>query len=67
MQLGESRSATGDDGLHVPFNNRPATPLKSKVWLSCINFCHDFAMTGNATTVGGNARFSPAKLFFRLS
>jgi hypothetical protein len=40
MQFGESPSGTGDDGLHAPFYNRPATPLKSKVWLYCIKSCH---------------------------
>jgi hypothetical protein len=38
MQLCESPSGTGDDGLHAPFYNRPTTLLKSKVWLYCINF-----------------------------
>jgi hypothetical protein len=40
MQFGESPSGTGDDGLHAPFYNRTATPLKSKVWLYCIKSCH---------------------------
>jgi hypothetical protein len=40
MQFGECPSVTGDDGLHALFYNRPATPLKSKVWLYCIKSCH---------------------------
>jgi hypothetical protein len=40
MQPGKSRSGTGGDDLHAQFNNRPATLLKSKVWLYCIKSCH---------------------------
>jgi hypothetical protein len=57
MQLGESPSGTGDDGLHAPFYNRPATPLKSKVWLYCIKFCHAARRRGSPF----DGRISPSK------
>jgi hypothetical protein len=40
LQLCGSLSETGGDDLHGQWYTRPATLLKSKVWLYCIKFCH---------------------------
>jgi hypothetical protein len=39
MPVDDGRSQTGGNGLHGRLYYRPATCLKSKVWLYCIKFC----------------------------